>query len=129
VTRALSSTIQSVTGSPWEGLRVDFLPEVEGYEPVSARTDAAGVFVAELETGVPYSTGLIGPMVLDGAELAGSVTVIHLTVPEGDGAITLTDAATLTLSTGWSVLLRRLVAAETAIADYGTRLAMLEALP
>lgn len=111
-TRPLAVTIQSVTRTPREGLRVDFLPEAPGYDPVSVRTDASGVFVATLETGVPYSTAFIGPIVIDGDEMSGSVTVIYLTVPEGEGPATLAESQTQLLSTGWSVLLRRLVTLE-----------------
>lgn len=127
MTRPLTVTIQTVTRTPLEGLRVDFLPEVPGYEPVSVRTDASGVFVADLETGVPYSTAFIGPIVIDGDEMSGSVTVIYLTVPEGEGPATLAESQTQLLSTGWSVLLRRLVALESWKATAEPELAALRA--
>lgn len=126
-TRPLVATIQSVGRTPREGLRVDFDTDAQGYQQVSERTDAGGVFVAALEVGIPYAVAFNGAVVIDGVEMAGAVTVIYLTVPEGDGPATLAESATLTLSTGWSVLLRRLVAAETAVTDLTARVAALEA--
>ncbi len=126
--RSLAATVASVALTPREGMRVDFLPQVEGHDPVSQVTDAGGVFVVDLEIGVPYAVAFNGAVVIDGVEMVGAVTVIYLTAHEGEGTATLAECATLTLSTGWPVLLRRLVGCETAVASITARVAALEGI-
>lgn len=114
--RLVTATITDLQGRACEGVPITCLPEVEGYLPVTATTDAAGVARIELATDVPYALGLIGGYRVDGQPLA-MVGVIRLTVPEGDEPVALIDCATDILANEWPVLLRRLETIEQWIAS------------
>lgn len=116
MSRLATATITNLQGQACEGVPITCLPEVEGFLPVTGTTDAAGVARIDLATDVPYALGLIGGYWVDGQPLA-MVGVIRLTVPEGDEPIALTDCATQILATEWPVLLRRLEAVETELAE------------
>ena len=119
-TRDVSATILSATGTPREGLRVDFHatpPDVS----VNAVTDAGGVFVAELVPGVSYMVPVMNAVMVAGQDCPAG-TVFRVAVPTGEGPATLAEVAVEIVDASTPALLARLAALES-------RLTALEVLP
>jgi hypothetical protein len=118
MTRPVSTPILSATGAPREGLRVDFHAEPPN-ESVFAITDAGGVFVAELEPGIPYMVSSENPFSVDGQEFSAG-TVFRVIVPEGEGPVTIPEVTVEIIDASRPALL-------AMIADLTARIAALEA--
>lgn len=87
--RPVSTAIRSPTGTPREGLRVDFHAVPPG-ESTFAVTDAGGVFIADLEPGITYMVSSENPFSVDGQEFPAG-TVFRVIVPEGEGPVTIPE--------------------------------------
>lgn len=118
--RAVSTAIKSSTGTPREGLRVDFYAEPPN-ESVYAMTDAGGVFVADLEPGVVYMVPVMNAVIVDGQSLPDG-TVLRIIVPEGEGPVTILEVTVEIIDASPPALL-------TMITDLTARVATLEGAP
>lgn len=108
MSRSLTTCIQSVTGTPREGLQVD---AING-GTLSAITDAGGVFVLPLEPG-DYRIPFTGAVRVDGVAYPAG-TAFRVTIPEGEGPIAWADALTGIEDASLIALLQRIEVLETA---------------
>ena len=120
MTRDVSATILSATGTPREGLRVDFHASVPA-QSVHAVTDAGGVFVAELVPGVAYMVPVMNAVMVEDQSFAAG-TVFRVVVPVGEGPATLAEVAVAIIDASTPALLARLAVLES-------RLTALEVVP
>jgi len=120
VTRPISAPIQNSTGTPREGLRVDFHAS-DPAQSVHAVTDAGGVFVAELVPGTAYMVPVMNAVTIEGQDFAAG-TVFRVVVPGGEGPATLAEVAVAIIDASTPALLARLATLES-------RLTALEILP
>jgi hypothetical protein len=113
MSRNVSATVDSPSGTPRECLRVDFhgLGDVPD---VHAVTDAGGVFVATLDSGaylIPWSNAFT----VNGQDYPAGTT-FRLIVPEGEGPIALTCSAVEIIDLSPPAMMARLAALETRVA-------------
>ncbi len=114
MSRTVSACITDATGAPNEGLRVDF-HAANPLQSTSAMTDASGVFVVELVPLVVYQVSTENPFAVDGQPFPAGM-VFRVTVPEGDGPVTIAEITTEIIDASRPALLGRLLALETRIA-------------
>ena len=111
--RTVSTTIANPQGGAREGLRVDF-HAADPAQSTFATTDAGGVFVATLESGVTYHVPTSNPFTVAGVPFpAGAMFVVQ--VPEGDGAATLAESLVGVLDMSLPAIHARLAAIEAAL--------------
>ncbi len=120
MTRPVSTIILSATGTPREGLRVDFHAS-DPAQSVNAVTDAGGVFVAELVPGTAYMVPVMNAVTVEGQDFPAG-TVFRVVVPVGEGPATLAEVAVEIIDASTPALLGRLAVLES-------RLTALEVLP
>jgi hypothetical protein len=118
--RSVTTIILSATGTPREGLRVDFHAS-DPAQSVHAVTDAGGVFVAEVEAGVEYLIPSSNAFSVNGQDFP-SGTTFRLIVPVGEGPISLTNETVEIIDLSPPTLMRE-------IATLKTRVAALEIIP
>ncbi len=115
--RPVSATILSATGTPREGLRVDFHAS-DPAQSVHAVTDAGGVFVADLVPGTAYMVPVMNAVMVEGQDFPAG-TVFRVVVPVGEGPATLAEVAVATIDASTPALLARLATLERAVAALG----------
>jgi hypothetical protein len=119
MSRPVSATVTDYSGTPREALPIYFHAP-DGYADVVAPTDASGVFVAHLETGITYRVAVENAVIVDGLTFpAGTVFVVRVT--EGEGPVPAIEAMQGTLDASRPTLL-------DAIAALTARVDALEAL-
>lgn len=120
--RTLPLTFRSVTGQPREGYQV----VLAGTEPLAAVTDAGGVVTIEVPVGATYAVGFGSALEVNGVAYTAG-TVLHLTIPDGEGPLALADCLTGTGDASLPTMLQARIDLETALADLQSRVAALEA--
>jgi len=125
MSRAISATIGSPVSTPREGLRVDFHADPPNAN-TSAVTDAGGVFVAQLEPGVPYMVPVNNAVIVNGQPFPAG-TVFRVIVPEGEGPADISDVTVEVIDASQPALLAWLGALEATVRAYESRLQALDA--
>ena len=124
-TRDITATVGSPVSTPREGLRVDFHAEPP-HANTSAVTDAGGVFVAQLEPGVPYMVPVNNAVIVNGQPFPAG-TVFRVIVPEGEGPADISEVTVEVIDASQPALLERLASMVSTITEYESRLTALEA--
>jgi hypothetical protein len=125
MSRAVSATIGSPVSTPREGLRVDFHAEPPNAS-TSAVTDAGGVFVAQLEPGVPYMVPVNNAVIVNGQPFPAG-TVFRVIVPEGEGPADISEVTVEIIDASQPALLAWLNVLDATVTAYETRLQALDA--
>lgn len=125
MSRTVEPTIRDATGTPREGLRVDFYAPSPAAS-VHAITDAGGVLRADLEPGVTYSVPVMNAVIVNGQDLPAG-TVLRIVVPEGEGPVEIADVTVAIIDASPPALLTMLETIQTALDALTARVAALEA--